>query len=136
MADTRDTQESRAVRSGTRAARWMARIDRLPRMVRVLLSLGITLELVALVWVVLAELFGIEPLDPNPDNTTAPLLLTVLAGVALYAVGWWALVGFDLDPAEPWQAGCPAVRYMAAGVVCLIVLALLVLYGLAMRYSL
>lgn len=120
------TRESGPV---SRMDRWAGRIDRLSRMMRVSLSLGITLVLVVLIWLVLGVIFGVEPLDPSPD-TTAPLFLTVCLGMAVYAVGWAALVGFELDPERPWRAGPASVLMVVAGLTGLIMVIMLVIYAL------
>lgn len=118
-----------------RVDRWMSRIDRLPRLGRVILSLVITLELVIILWLIVAALFGMEPLDPDPD-TTAPLLVIIVLGLTLYAVGWWALVGFDMDPNQPWRAEPPALVYVLLGAAGFVLLVMLAIYGLAFGYTL
>jgi hypothetical protein len=57
-------------------------------------------------------------------------------GQAAFLVGWWAVVGFDLNPAQPWHAGRPAGVYVAAGVIGLAVLIVLILFGLLFGYVL
>jgi hypothetical protein len=114
---------------------WAARIDRMPRGVRVVLSLITTLELVVLAWVVMSELFGVDLFDSDPD-LLVPLLIVLGLGLVFYGIGWWAMVGFDLDPALPWRAGRPAVLYLAAGIGALVLLIMLALFGLAFGYIL
>jgi hypothetical protein len=112
---------------------WMARIDRMPRMTRIVLALFFTLVLVVLAWLVFSVLFGIEVFDPNPD-ATAPLVVVVVLGLVVYGVGWWSMVGFEID--QPWQAGLPAVVFVTAGLLGLLLIVVLVLFGLAFGYIL
>lgn len=119
----------------SRIDQWADRMDRMPRTARIILSLAITLELVVLAWLIVAELFGIDIMDSG-SKTTVPLLLVLVLGIVFYVVGWWAMVGFDTDPNRPWHAGSPAVLYLAAGAAGLIVLLLLALFGLALGYVL
>jgi len=65
-----------------------------------------------------------------------PALIAVALGVILYAIGWWALVGFEGDPRRPWHAGTPAVLYVAAGGAGLVLIVMLALFGLAFGYVL
>lgn len=112
---------------------WMARINRMPRTARVMFALFFTLELVILAWLVVSALFGIEVLDTDPD-ATAPLVIVVVLGLVVYGVGWWSMVGFEVT--EAWQAGLPAVIFVAVGMLGLVVLVILVLFGLAFGYIL
>jgi len=65
-----------------------------------------------------------------------PALIEATIGVVLYVIGWWLLVGFDADPEKPWQARPLTVGYVAAGVVVLVLLIMLALFGLAFGYIL
>jgi hypothetical protein len=114
---------------------WAGRINRLPRLARVFLSLLITLEYTGLLWLLAVLVFDIDVFATDPD-TTWPLLLVLGVGLVVYGVGWWAMVGFDWDPNRPWQAERPAVLFVAAGVLALILLVALVLFGLAFGYVL
>lgn len=111
------------------------RLNRVRRPWRVVLSLLITLELVALLWLVLAQIFGVGVFEPGDDAGTA-LLIAVVLGFAVYGLGWAALVGFDLDPDRPWRAGRLAVLYVAAGAAGAFTVAVLILYGLIFGYVL
>lgn len=116
----------------SRVEQWSARLNRMPRMLRMVLSLAITLEMVVLAWLLIATILDIELFDPNQDLTVPMVLVTVL-GLVFYGVGWWAMVGFDT---APWQAGTPAVIYTVAGCAGLFLVLMLVLLGLAFGYIL
>lgn len=115
--------------------RWAARLGNLSRGWRVLLSLVITLELVILISFAVDRLL-IQRVVEGDLARAAPAWIAAGVGLALYAVGWWALVGFDWDPAHPWSPGRPAVLYTAAGVAGLLVVIVLALFGLAFGYLL
>ena len=122
-------------RSETRMALWLARIERWPRVGRIALSFTITLILAGLVWWAVAKVLGIGPLEEHPDATLA-LVIVVVAGFAFYGYGWWVLVGFDRDPAQPWRARPRSVWYVLAGGVGLLFAVLLLLFGLVYGYIL
>ncbi len=115
--------------------RWAARLGRLSRGWRVLLSLVITLELVILLSFVVDRLL-IQRVVEGDLARAAPAWIAVGVGLVLYALGWWALVGFDWDPTRPWRPGRAAVLYTAAGGAGLLVMIVLVLFGLAFGYLL
>jgi hypothetical protein len=117
----------------SRVEQWSNRLNRMPRMLRMVLSLAITLELVILAWLLIAAVLDIHIFDPDPD-LTLPLVLITALGLVFYSVGWWAMVGFDTS--GPWQAGPPAVIFAAAGCAGLILVIMLVLLGLAFGYIL
>ncbi|MEW6579109.1 MAG: hypothetical protein AB1435_07935 [Chloroflexota bacterium] len=115
--------------------RWAARLGRLSRGWRVTLSLAITLELVILISFAVDRLL-IQRVVEGDLGRAAPAWIAVGAGLVLYAVGWWALVGFDWDPAHPWRPGRAAVLYTAAGGAGLLVVIVLALFGLVFGYLL
>ncbi len=121
--------------SETRMALWMARLERWPRAGRIALSFVITLVLSGIVWWAVAKVLGIGPLEEHPDATLA-LGIVVVAGFALYGYGWWVLVGFSQDPAQPWQAHPRSVWYVLLGGIGLLFAVLLLLFGLVYGYVL
>jgi hypothetical protein len=114
---------------------WAARLDRVPRLTRVFLSLAITAELTVLLSLMVDRLL-IDSVVSGDVDALVPALVAVGVGVVLYVVGWWALVGFDLDLNEPWHGGPPAVMYVAAGAAGAVLLVALILFGLAFGYVL
>ncbi|MBI5958166.1 MAG: hypothetical protein HY866_05505 [Chloroflexi bacterium] len=110
---------------------WAGRLNRLPRLGRVILSLLITLELVVLVSIVVDGLL-IDEVVAGDVGAGMPILIEAVFGVIFYSLGWWALVGFD----QPWRATTASVLYFAAGVIGLGLILILVLYGLAFGYLL
>ncbi|MBN1680559.1 MAG: hypothetical protein JW966_09720 [Anaerolineae bacterium] len=122
-------------RSRSRIVLWANRLNRLPRSTRIIVVAVITMELVALAWLVVSRITGVNALDADPQVTTQIVIVCVL-GLVFYGVGWWAMVGFDLDPDRPWYAGTPAVWFAAAGAAGLIVIVMLALFGLALGYVL
>ena len=119
----------------TIAELWAGRIDRLPRLARVIVSLMITAELTVLLSVVVDQLL-IEAVVEGDVGAMVPALIAAGIGLVFYVIGWWALVGFDVDPSEPWRAGWPTVLYVWAGIAGLAVLLVLVVYGLVFGYVL
>jgi hypothetical protein len=118
-----------------RFEQWVAWLDRQSRGRRVALSLAITVELVILVSVVVDRLL-VDRVIAGDMSRAAPAWIAVGTGVLVYVIGWWALVGFDWNPAQPWRAGNAAVFFTAVGAAALIVLMVLALYGLLFGYLL
>ncbi len=128
-------RQDSSARNVSRIELWAARLDRMPRGARVAISLVITLVLVVLAWLVITLVLGVEILDPDP-HLEVPLIVVIALGIVFYVIGWWALVGFDLDPQRPWHAGTAAVLYAAAGAASLVLVIMLALFGLAFGYIL
>lgn len=110
---------------------WAGRLNRLPRLWRVILNVVITLELVVLVSVIVDNLLIDAVVEGNVGAGT-PILIEAIFGVIFYIIGWWALVGFD----DPWRATTASVLYFAAGAISLVLILMLILYGLAFGYLL
>ncbi|MGQ9850501.1 MAG: hypothetical protein ACUVSU_10690 [Aggregatilineaceae bacterium] len=125
----------KTVSSADRIGQWAAWINRQSRGRRVALSLAITVELVILVSVLVDRLL-IDRVTAGDLSRAAPAWIAAGVGVVVYVLGWWALVGFDWNPAQPWRAGTGAVLFTVAGAAALIVLAVLALYGLVFGYLL
>lgn len=119
----------------SRIEQWAERLDRMSRVWRVVLSLLITLELVILLSLFIDRVL-IDRVVAGDVGAAVPAWIAVILGIVLYVVGWWALVGFDLNPDRPWHAGTPAVLYVVAGGACLVILVILALFGLAFGYLL
>jgi hypothetical protein len=102
-------------------AQWLerlaARIDAWPRVLRIGLSLIITVLVVLVVWGLLAELVGGGVADPNPSS--ALTLIVILLGMFIYVACWSALVGFENQPGRTWHAGIWALVVLAGGAVSL-----------------
>jgi len=116
--------------SSNRVAQWAARLSRISHLWRIVLGLLIALELAILAWVV------VDRIVINEFGNTTSTFVAVAVGLVAYAVGWWALVGFDNDPGQPWRAGAPAVWYVTAGAAGLVALIMVALLGLAFGYVL
>jgi len=121
--------------AGSRVDMWITRINRVPRLGRVVLSLLITLELVILLSVIIDRTLIDAVVEGDVDPMT-PALIAAVLGVVIYGISWWALVGFDADPGDPWQAGLPAVVMVGAGIAGLVLIVVLALFGLAFGYVL
>jgi len=114
--------------SSDRIAQWAARLSRVPHVWRIVLGGLIAMELAILVWVI------VDRVVINEFGNITSTFVAVAVGVLAYGVGWWALVGFDGTPGEPWRAGAPAVWYVAAGAAGLVTLIMLAILGLAFGY--
>jgi hypothetical protein len=112
-----------------RIMQWAARIEALPRLLRIALTLVITVLLVFLVWALLAELVGggIVKADPSPALT----FIVALLGMLIYGACWAALVGFENKAGRTWHAGPSAVYALAAGGAALVVIVAVVVVLLA-----
>lgn len=104
--------------------RWAARIDAIPRLMRIILTLIITVFLVLALWAVLAEVAGggITSANPNANIT----LLAIVLGVIFYGAAWGALVGFENRQDKTWHAGPAAVYFLIAGLLSLVLLVIIV----------
>jgi len=104
--------------------RWAMRIELWPRLVRIVLTLLVSVFLVLLVWLLLAGLVGggITSAEPKPVLTVIVLLL----GVLVYVPCWAALVGFDTQGSRTWHAGPSAVYFLLAGALSLLLIILIV----------
>jgi hypothetical protein len=100
--------------------RFAARIEAWPRMLRIGLTLVITVLVVLVVWGILAELVGDGIADPNPNP--ALTLIVILLGMLIYVACWSALVGFENQPDRTWHAGVWALYVLAGGAVSLVVI--------------
>lgn len=115
--------------------RWAARVDQWPRLVRIAVSLLITLELVILVSVLIDRLL-LDMVYEGDVGAMTPALIAAGLGLVFYAIGWWAMVGFDSDPNRPWRGGKRAVIWVGIGLAGLVLLIILALFGLAVGYLL
>lgn len=86
-----------------------------PRLTRILLSMLVTLCLVALVWLAITLVFGVDA----SSNTIVRLIIIFGTGLAAYLYGWQVLVGFDDQPGV-WRATQQTLWYLLAGVLALI----------------
>jgi hypothetical protein len=105
----------------TQIAAW---IDALPRMARIVLTLLVTIFLALLSWLLLAEIVGGGITDPNPSASVS--MVVILLGMVYYAAGWWALIGFERPNESQWQAGPPAVYFVGAGLLALLLIVIIV----------
>ena len=117
----------------SRITEWTERINRMPRITRIVLALGITLELTVLLSVVIDRTLIDQVVEGSVDPMV-PALIAAGLGLVFYGVGWWAMVGFELN--QPWRAGTPAVLFVAAGVAGLALIIVLALSGLVFGYLL
>jgi protein-S-isoprenylcysteine O-methyltransferase Ste14 len=121
--------------SNNRVDQWSARLGRLSRGWRVALSLAVTAVLVVLVSIIVDRLL-VDSVIRGDLARSVPAWIAAATGVVLYALGWWALVGFDWNPAQPWHPGRPAVFFTAAGAAGLLLIVSLALFGLVFGYGL
>ncbi len=108
----------------------VARLDRWPRPLRIGLNSGVAVLLLLVVGYALSLVLDVSP---EADNTLYFALVGGL-GIALYALGWGLLVGFDWNPDIPWRAQRAAAYYLLSGLFALIVIFLALLAGLVYSY--
>jgi hypothetical protein len=124
-------QQTQPVRRIDRIAR---RVGRIPRFSRILLATAISLVIVGLVALPMA--FIIADQAAEGGVLYGPTIVIALVFLVAYGLGWWALVGFDADPNQPWQADRPAGWMVVVGIVALVVLLLEVIFGLLFGFAL
>ncbi|MBN1564292.1 MAG: hypothetical protein JXA10_10670 [Anaerolineae bacterium] len=99
----------------TGLAAFGARIGRLMRFTRILMCILIALVIALLAWLVMAEALGDGVSNPEPGEFP---YVAVVFGTLVYAVAWWAIVGFASGEARlAWRAGTPAAIMVLAGLV-------------------
>jgi hypothetical protein len=102
-----------AEQTGSVLTAFGARIGHLMRFTRILICILIALALALLMWLVLAEVIGDGVADPEPGIYP---FIAVVFGTAIYAVAWWAIIGFASgEAAKDWRAGTPATVMVLAG---------------------
>jgi hypothetical protein len=99
----------------------MSPIARLPRLTRIIMVMGFAIALTFLLMPLVDRVYLTQFFDPA--TTMLPALISSGAGLVMYLLGWWLLVGE--------AGGAPRMRratllYLLAGVA--IVVALLVLF--------
>jgi hypothetical protein len=106
---------------------WIEQVERLPRLVRIVLSMVTAVVLTITVWVLITMVLGTDV----AGNSAARLLVLFGAGLPLYAYGWWVLVGFERSDGGEWRADQQSVWYLSAGCIGLVLVVVLVLVALA-----
>ncbi len=101
------------------------RVIALPRMVRIGMISMFALTLVAALFPLVDHLYLI--LFYSPQTTLLPSLVSALAGVAMFVLGWVLIVGWagEQPPARP-----VVMWYFIGGVFIIIFVAFLMLYGM------
>ena len=105
--------------ANTRMDIWTARLQGLPRGVRMLLAAIIALLSGGLVSQLAGLLMGPEAMI-EPASATLALLIAGGAGIVVYIVGWWSLIGFGGEPDLP--LGRRAVYFALFGALVLLAL--------------
>ncbi len=106
----------------SRMVLWVARLSRWPRGLRMALCAVIALLTVALVVQIVTLIAGGPAEQFEASTASTILLLAAGAGLVVYMVGWWSLIGFSGDP-HP-VLGTRAANFLLFGL--LVTLALLV----------
>jgi hypothetical protein len=109
----------------------MGRIDRMSRFSRIVLNIGISLAAVVAVAFPIVLFFdsGANELGEG-DVLYTPIIIVAVVWLIIYAFGWAALVGFELDLDNPWKAGKPAVTIVIIGIIATCFAVLEIIMGL------
>ncbi len=100
----------------------LARVDRLNRLTRILISMLITVFIVGFIWLGITLLFGVNA----SSNTIVRLLVIFGSGFVAYVYGWQVMVGFDDQPGA-WHATPRTLWYLLVGLIAFVLdIALLV----------
>lgn len=111
-------------RTLTRTERIVARIDALSRPSRMALNIWVSLVVMGVIGLPLVFLTGGEN-----GGSTASVIIVAVVWLIVYATGWYAFLGFDLDEERPWQAGKPAVWMVVMGVVMTFLVIVELIFG-------
>lgn len=109
----------------SRTERIANRINALSRPSRMAINIWISLMTMGVVGLPLVFLFG-----GQNKASTIPIVAVATVWLVVYAAGWYALIGFDLDEERPWQAGKPAVWIVVIGIIMTFLVALELIFGL------
>ncbi|MCB9436085.1 MAG: hypothetical protein H6673_03720 [Anaerolineales bacterium] len=118
-------------RTLTRTERIATRIDALSRPTRMALNMWISLAVMGVVGLPLLFLTGGEN-----GGSTISLFIVVGVWLIVYAAGWYALLGFDIDDEHPWQAGKLTVWVLILGVIMTFLAAVELIFGLLFAFVL
>lgn len=115
----------------TRIERVALYLNGLSRPSRMGLNIWISLVVMGVVGLPLVFALG----GANGDSTASIVVITTL-WFLVYAAGWHALLGFDLDEEHPWQAGRAAVWMLVIGIVMTFLAVLEIVFGLLFGFVL
>lgn len=111
-------------RTLTRTERLATRIDTFSRPSRMALNIWVSLVVMGVIGLPLVFLTGGEN-----GGSTASVVVVAVVWLIVYATGWYAFLGFDLDEERPWQAGKPAVWMVVMGVVMTFLVIVELIFG-------
>lgn len=115
----------------TRTQKIAHRINGMSRFSRILLNMAISLILMAVLGLPIVYFFGSSANELEQGQFLyIPTLIIAAIWLAIYAYGWWALVGFDWDENNTWQAGPAAAWMLILGASAAIFLVLEILFAL------
>lgn len=103
-------------------------IDRWARPLRIAMATYVTLVVIVMLGYVM-DLLILDQVYAGEISTTVPTLIITVLGVVTYGVGWWLLVGFDLNPDRPWQATFASAMWVILGAVGTLIILLALIFG-------
>lgn len=93
---------------------WQRRVERWARLSRIIVTMLVTIFLVAALWLLVTLVFGVD----TSSSALVRLLIVFGGGIAAYVWGWWVLVGFE-DTGQGWHASPHTLWYLLAGLLAL-----------------
>lgn len=111
-----------------RIAEW---VNALPRATRIILNMGISLLVMGLLGVPIVLITAGSDVNTVESGEVlyVPTVVIAVVWLLLYGFGWGALVGFDWDDEETWQAGTSASLMIILGSVAFVLMMFACLYG-------
>lgn len=104
------------------------RAQGMSRPTRIIINTLISLLIVALIGVPMMFLIAGDDSAEGGGASTLPVTIIAVLWLIIYGVGWWALVGFDIE--EEWQPGRPAGWMLVVGIGALLILIIEIVAGL------
>lgn len=110
-----------------RLANW---VDSLSRPTRIIINMGISLLVMALLGVPIVLLTAGDVNSAGGEVLYIPTVVISVVWLLVYGFGWSALVGFDWDDTNPWQASHSAGWMIILGLAAGFLAIFACLYGL------
>ena len=105
------------------------RINDWSRRLRIVVTSALTLVYL-LIFGIILDRFIADPVYNEELSIWVPSVIITVFGVAIYACGWFLLVGFDWDSDKPWVSRRASAYFVVTGLICFGIVLIALLAGL------